>query len=230
MRTKTAYSIEQSVQQTLAETLDVAGPRLSLVGDAAYLEGTVPSYQHKTMAADTVRLLTGASRVVNRLRVVPSRSKRDRDLREVLLKSLPSHLKGAADGLSVLVRHGVVELKGTVASLADRCAAESVAWSVGGVVDVYNHLRIRGGASSPASLVHELRQAVVQCLCLDTGTLDVTVQGHTVLLRGQVPSPYHRQAAEELVRAHSQVQEVINELLPEDEPETSPPAPIRASA
>jgi osmotically-inducible protein OsmY len=36
--------------------------------------------------------------------------------------------------------------------------------------------------------------------------------GGTVHLKGVVPSPYHRLAAEDLVRAHELVQDVVNEL------------------
>ena len=230
MKPKASSGIEAAVQRALARSLDVADLRLSLVGNVAHLGGTVPSLQHKTMAAEMVRLLTGASEVVNRLRVAPSRSTGDRALREAVLEALPGQLKGGRDDISVHARQGVVELKGTVASLADRCAAQSSAWSAGGVVDVLNHLEVRGQASSPQSLARELRQALGHCLHLDPAAIEVLARGDTVFLRGRVSSPYQRLAAEDLVRAHSQVREVVNELLVEGLPAAAESPRSRASA
>ncbi len=230
MKAATSSNARASIQRALARALNIGDLRVSLVGDVAHLEGTVPSYQHKSMAEETVRLLTGASQVVNRLRVVPSRTTRDRALREAVLEALRVQLKGGIEGLSVLVRQGVIELKGTVASLADRCAADMAAWSVGGVVDVRNRLQVRGHASSPESLARQLRQAVSQCLGLDTASFQVMARGDTVYLRGRVPSAYHQHAAEDLVRAHSQVREVINELTADLPPAILQPPQTRASA
>ena len=213
MKRIASSNIEATVQRAVARSLNLEDLRVSLLGDVAHVEGTVPSFEAKGMAVETVRLLTGASEVVNRLRVVPFQATGDRALREAVHRALSSQLNAGTTGLSVHATQGVVELKGNVASLSDRCAAESAAWSVGGVTDVRNRLEVQGQATSPESLARQLRQAVSQCLQLDVSSIEVLARGDTVYLRGRVPSPYHRLAAEDLVRAHSQVREVVNELL-----------------
>ncbi len=140
MNPRTASAIEVTVQRALARSLNAAELRVSLVGNVVYLEGTVPSLQHKAMAAETARLLTGAAQVVNRLRVAPSRATGDRPLREAVLKALPARVGGGTHEVSVQARGGVIELKGSVVSLADRCAAGYPESDASGQQRVHGHL------------------------------------------------------------------------------------------
>jgi len=67
-----------------ARMLGVEGLRIFLLDSVPYLEGTVPSFRHKKAAAEFVSLLTGASHVVNRLRVEPRQGLSDGAINERL--------------------------------------------------------------------------------------------------------------------------------------------------
>jgi osmotically-inducible protein OsmY len=67
-----------------ARTLGVEGLRIFMLDGVPHLEGAVPSFRHKRAAAEFVSLLTGASHVVNRLRVEPRQGLGDRAINERL--------------------------------------------------------------------------------------------------------------------------------------------------
>ena len=99
-----------------------------------------------------------------------------------------------------------------VSSLAALCAAEQAVWSVGGVAEVVNRLRVAGAVASPEDLARQFEANLCVCLGLPVGAVRADITGGTVYLKGAVPSPYHRLAAEDLVRAHGLVQDVVNSL------------------
>jgi len=69
MRTRTSSDIETRVQQVLNDVLYISDARISVAGRVIDLEGTAPSFRHKRAAGELACILTGATRVVNRLRV-----------------------------------------------------------------------------------------------------------------------------------------------------------------
>jgi len=73
-----------SAAEAEARMLGVEGLRIFLLDSVPYLEGTVPSFRHKKAAAEFVSLLTGASHVVNRLRVEPRQGLSDGAINERL--------------------------------------------------------------------------------------------------------------------------------------------------
>jgi len=202
----------ESAAEAAARTLGIDGLRVFMLGGVAHIEGTAPSFRHKRSAAELIGLLTGASHVVNRLRVAPREVRSDRTIAQRLRAAFEEAPEVDAATVQPEVKHGLVELRGIVSSLSALCAAERAAWSVGGVADVVNHLRVADTVASPEDLAHQLEADLCACLSLPVGTVRADIVGGTVHLRGTVPSPYHRLAAEDLVRAHELVQDVVNEL------------------
>lgn len=202
----------ESAAEAAARTLGIDGLRVAMLAGVPYMEGTVPSFRHKRAAAELIGLLTGASHVVNRLRVTPRQAISDRALDQRVQAALEE-----APGVDIAttqleVRDGTVELRGTASSLSARCAAEQAVWSVGGVADLVNRLRVAGTAASAHDLARQLERDIRACLGLPAASVAVHVQGGRLRLEGTVPSPYHRLAAEDLVRAHEMVQDVVNSL------------------
>jgi len=202
----------ESAAEAAARTLGIDGLRVFMLGGVAHIEGTAPSFRHKRSAAELIGLLTGASHVVNRLRVAPREVRSDRTIAQRLRAAFEEAPEVDAATVQPEVKHGLVELRGIVSSLSALCAAERAAWSVGGVADVVNHLRVADTVASPEDLAHQLEADLCACLSLPVGTVRADIVGGTVHLKGTVPSPYHRLAAEDLVRAHELVQDVVNEL------------------
>jgi osmotically-inducible protein OsmY len=193
-----------------------------MLGDVPHIEGTVPSFRHKKAATELIALLTGASHVVNRLRVVPREMRSDRAIAKAIRAILQEAPEVDPATAQAKVRNGVVELRGTVSSLAARCTLEQAIWSVGGVADVVNRLRVAGTLASALDLGRQLEADLCACLALPAVTVTLGVQGNTVHLEGTVPSPYHRLAAEDLVRSHEMIHDVVNSLAVT---ETLEPAP-----
>ena len=215
----------ESAAEAAARTLGIEGLRVFMAGGVPHIEGTVPSLQHKRAAAELIGLSTGTDHVVNRLRVAPREACSDRVVGRRVRAAVEEVLDVGAATVRLEIRDGVVELRGTVGWLSARYAAERAAWSVGGVVNVVNRLRAASIIPSLDELARQLEADLCACLGLPTAAVTVSVQGHTVRLEGTVPSPYHRLAAEDLVRAHEMVQDVLNALAVTQTLEAAPSLP-----
>jgi osmotically-inducible protein OsmY len=198
--------------EAAARALGIETLRVSILGGVPHVEGTVPSFQHKRAAAELIGLLTGAKRVVNRLRVAPREALSDRAIAQRARAAFRAAPEVDAATVRPEVRNGVVELRGTVSSLSALCATERAIWSVGGVAHVVNRLRVADTIASPEDLARQIEGDLCACLSLPVGTVRADMVGGAVYLRGTVPSSYHQLAAEDLVRAHELVQDVVNEL------------------
>ena len=215
----------ESAAEAAARALGVEGLRVFVLGSVPHIEGTAPSLRHKRAAAKLVGLLMGADHVVNRLRVAPREARTDRAIGREVRAALEEAPGVDAATLQPQVRHGVVELRGSVSTLSARCAAERAVWSVGGVADVVNRLRVAGTLASADDLARQLEADLCACLGLHPATVTVDFQEDTVHLKGTVPSPYLRLAVEDLVRAHEMVQDVVNSLAVTQAMETAPSLP-----
>jgi osmotically-inducible protein OsmY len=101
----------------------------------------------------------------------------------------------AADEIAVLVREGVVTLRGTVPDRDERAAAAAAAARAAGRGAVVNLLEVDDGPRGDA----ELRAAALQALMYDTTLpserIDVEVNGGRVTLSGRVRHRHQRDRA-----------------------------------
>ena len=118
---------------------------------AVTLWGAVPTPRAKTAAEADVRKISGVTRVVNELQVVPVARKeevkaRDQDLKDQVTKAIRARddLKGAS--IDVDVKNGVARLTGTVDGEQQRLVAAIVARSTPGVRAVQNDTRVNVAA------------------------------------------------------------------------------------
>lgn len=206
----------QVVADALEGALEIDDLRVSTVGPVVHIEGAVASYDAKRRATETARTLTGVRQVVNHLRVVPQVSYSDATVSKAVLAALAADPGLAGADVSVETRDGVVELRGSVRTLAARCSAECTACSVRGVDHVLNRLEARGHGFVHGELERDLEEDLCRCLFLDIEALRIRLQAGVVHLSGIVPSPEHRQAAETMVRWHTQVIDVVNALAVEE--------------
>lgn len=139
--------------ESMAHAYDITGLRITVAGGVPVIEGEVPCYRMKRLAADEAARLLGAARVINRLRVVPQGYRPDRELAEALRAALDSDPGLAEEDIGFAVCDGIVSLEGSVSSPAVRCQAEAIVWAVGGVRDVENRLRAQEGAAGNGHVV-----------------------------------------------------------------------------
>jgi len=146
--------------ESMAHAYDITGLRITVAGGVPVVEGEVPCYRMKRLAADEAARLLGAARVINRLRVVPQGYRPDRELSEAVRAALDADRTLVEEAIGFSVCDGVVALEGSVSSSAVRCQAEAIVWAVGGVRDVENRLRAQEGAVSNGQVERTKRTAV----------------------------------------------------------------------
>lgn len=116
------------------------------------LAGTVSAESHKTLAQDTVEGLPGVKRVDNRLEVTGEKAEENSDT-WILTKvktSLWFH-RSVSSLTDVDVKDGIVTLKGTASTLAEKDLTTEYAQDVEGVKDVKNEMTVvKDGAAKPA--------------------------------------------------------------------------------
>ncbi|ABI73820.1 BON domain-containing protein [Shewanella frigidimarina] len=117
------------------------------------LTGKVNSSVDKSLAGELIRSLDGVKDVNNELSVMKHNDKDSKDLSESLTDSkvatvVKTRLLFSADvsgtDINVDVAHGVVTLKGTVSSDAERDLALTIAKNTDDVKDVVDELRVTG--------------------------------------------------------------------------------------
>ncbi len=116
--------------------------------------------------------------------------------------------------IAVGVHDGVVTLRGTVASFAEKRAAQGAARRVVGVVDVHNRVQVRilgPHGRKDAVLRGEVLQVLAWNGCVPE-SVDATVDNAVVVLRGTAHEQYQRAEAEAAVRNLRGVKDVLNEI------------------
>lgn len=110
------------------------------------LFGIVPSATAKAAAESEARRVTGVTRVVNDLQIVPSSEKslvktEDKEVERQVRQAIDA--RAELRGVSVMVKGGAVRLTGSVASRMDRLEASTVSRSQRGVRFVDNALTVK---------------------------------------------------------------------------------------
>jgi hyperosmotically inducible protein len=118
------------------------------------LFGSVPSRDAKAAAEADARKVSGVTRVVNELQVVPSAKKEEVQALDDDLKTAVQHALARQEelkGIAVDVKNGVARLTGTVQSQQQRLDAAVAARSTAGIRAVEDDLRISPAAQASAS-------------------------------------------------------------------------------
>ncbi|KPK21566.1 MAG: hypothetical protein AMJ76_02345 [Dehalococcoidia bacterium SM23_28_1] len=210
--------LEETVLSTFskAHLADVEALRVLVVEGVAYIDGHVGNYEVKKIITRLAASAPGLRKVVNRSRVVPDALVRDEALAERVRRCIQSHPLLRSDPISVRCGESVIELSGTVDRPSLRLHAEDAAWSVRGVRQVLNRLQV-SHASVPEEreIGQHLEQHLQYCLGVAPWQISVEVERQTAYLRGRVLSEPLRQLAEDLVRWHPHICDVVNCLIAE---------------
>jgi hyperosmotically inducible protein len=118
-------------------------------GGTVTLYGEVVRSSTRSDAEGRVKRLSGVTRVVNNIKVLPL-SGFDDDIRRATYRSIARmgglyrYLQGTNPSLHIVVNRGHVALEGVVSNSADRNLAYMAANRVPGVFSVQNNLRVEG--------------------------------------------------------------------------------------
>jgi osmotically-inducible protein OsmY len=112
-------------------------------GSDVTLDGTIERAIDRLDAEVIAGGVTGVTRVINNLQVVPSGQTSPQTIRERILSALGNPLTfGVIRDLEVVVDGGAVELRGVAVRDADRTQAERLALGVNGVISVKNLITV----------------------------------------------------------------------------------------
>jgi len=184
----------------------------------ATVEGRVGNISTKKCILNRIAALPELTRLVDRLRVIPTRRMGDREVGALVLNALSLEPTLAACGLhrgrgkkievarevtnrcgtiAVDVSDGVVTLDGDVPSLVHKQLAGVLAWWVPGSQDVVNSLtELETENDLDAELTEAVGMTLEKDAAVDTSQLRVSVRDAVVRLRGFVPSKSEREFAE----------------------------------
>ena len=139
----------------------------------------------------------------------------DAQLEDAVIASLSQDPRiHEAAAIAVAADHGIVTLRGTVNSLAERMAAGEDAGKLDGAYVVDNQVKVEPGVHRRKD--HELRGAALQALIRDeqvpAESIHVRVHDGWVWLRGNVRYQFESNAAHEEVERQDGVRGVTNEI------------------
>ena len=178
------------------------------------LTGSVTSYAKLLAAADVASGIAGVKGVANELVVrvpglgIPS----DTDIAGAVATALRVDPDVNEDSIEVVVRDGVVTLKGSVGYWYQRNAAEDGARRIAGVVSVKNAIRVEPPARSDEELREEIHRSLQRRVPLAVARINLDVAEGVVTLRGNVEFHSDRIQAEKSAWMVEGVRNVINSL------------------
>ena len=183
---------------------------VAVSGGIVTLTGTVSRPQIVEAAADIALSTASVRDVANRLAVEGEPLERD----DTTIARTVRHAFGwnnavPAEQIDMIVRRGVVTLRGGVEHWYQRKAAGGTAAGVDGVVSVRNQIQLLVPPTRDDILQEEVEEALTK---LPVAHIGVRVTHGVVTLRGQIGSGALRQRAEIMAASALGVRSVINEL------------------
>ena len=197
--------------------VDAGNLEVLVSGGVVQIDGEVGSYQQKKAINRLVAASPGVRRVVNRLRVVPAAPVGDSALAKRVEQAIQAEAILESGVISVSARGGHVELKGTLDTATARLDAEYAAWHVPGVRQVTNKVHVgTGRIIEERELSRRLEDALHWCLEVEPWRISIEVDKGVAYLSGRVPSREYAREAEDLVRWHPEISNVVNRLIIEE--------------
>lgn len=178
------------------------------------MEGMVSNVGLKKRALLLAMGLQEVQGVVDRLRVRPSVSMSDGEIRDHMRGALTQ--ESALNGLdiNIEVRDGVVDLEGQVWSLSHKRLAGVLAWWIPGVLDVINSIEVNPPEEdSDGELSDAVRLALEKDRLVDAQSLKVSTNGYVVTLEGVTGCAAEREAAEDDAWFTWGVNDVVNNIV-----------------
>ena len=178
------------------------------------MEGMVSNVGLKKRALLLAMGLQEVQGVVDRLRVRPSVSMSDDEIRDHMRGALTQ--ESALNGLdiNIEVRDGVVDLEGQVWSLSHKRLAGVLAWWIPGVLDVINSIEVNPPEEdSDGELSDAVRLALEKDRLVDAQSLKVSTNGYVVTLEGVTGCAAEREAAEDDAWFTWGVNDVVNNIV-----------------
>jgi osmotically-inducible protein OsmY len=178
------------------------------------LTGTVSSYAKVLDAADVTATITGVRGVANELvvRKTGVGASRDTDVAAAVSDAFRRDLSLNDEAVDVIVRDGVVTLRGNVRYWYQRDAAMEDARRTVGVVVVRDEIRIVPPTRTDGDIKDEIRSSIARLIPLAAEHISVDVRRGVVTLRGNVAFRSDKLQADRSAWMTEGVRSVVNSL------------------
>lgn len=143
MHTRSDTEIAHAVVNALRWDIQVPDQHIKAAVEDGWihLEGEVEWQYQKWAAEGAIRNLTGVKGVTNLIKVKPSKVS-TYEVSEKIKSTLRRHAENDADRIKIEAKDGLVTLRGTVSSFAERQDAERAAWQAPGVTKVEDFIAV----------------------------------------------------------------------------------------
>ncbi|MFW6154254.1 MAG: BON domain-containing protein [Planctomycetota bacterium] len=169
---------------------------ISVANGIVTLTGTTDNILARHRAERIAETVRGVKAVVNRITVDPPTERSDAAVRQDVLAALATDPATESYDLDISVDDGIVTLRGTADSWAERRLAGTVARGVRGVLGVINEVDVIATGDRPDSEIKaEVTQALHWDVLVDHGLIEVTVEDGKVMLSGTVGSAAEKRRA-----------------------------------
>jgi osmotically-inducible protein OsmY len=213
---KTNAELQRDVLEELLWDPSINAANLQVTADrgTVRLSGSIASYTEKWAAKRATERVRGVVSVVNNVEVrLPADDERtDADLAGTASDALRWNRLVPHELISVAAVRGRLTLTGDVPYHYQREAAYNAVRTLVGVKDVNNHVRIRPSIT-PGAVKSDIEKALVRSAEIDAGRIQVTTDGGTVTLSGNVHSCSERDEVGRAVWGAPGVQHVQNDLV-----------------
>lgn len=180
-----------------------------------YLSGRVQSYRRKLLAQRLAGSFRECRDVVNQLEVEPAEIVDDETAGWRIQAALGAHADIDERTILVDVQAGWVTLRGTSSSAWERMLAEDVTLAVVGVRGVKNLVVVdRETCEQDHELCRRIQDALDRAPFLEPETIEVSVDGGVIVLRGRVLHLAMKEFAHDVATRHSS-HNVRNEIVVE---------------
>lgn len=180
---------------------------------AVTLTGIVPKYSDKEAAKRAAKRIKGVRAVADEMDVkLPWQMKgTDEEIAHRISNIFAWHSQIPGDDVKAEVRNGMVSLSGDVDWQYQKTYIQNMVQGIAGVKAVVNSISIRKRATSK-DVKHEIVKALHRHAGLEASNVNVSVQGDTVTLNGEVDTYFDMDIVEDAAWAAPGVTKVVDKL------------------
>lgn len=212
---KSGEDIRRDVWDALVADVrvDESGINVDVVDGTVYLTGVVPTLVQKMIARRIVGRMKGVLDVDNELQISPLYVRSDIEIESDVEAALKRDALVDERRIRVRVDEGIVYLSGTAEDITVRAAAEGVARTVKGVMEVVDDVAVVPAPTRlDSEIAEDVRRDIERNLRIKAKQIHVEVADGVVYLRGTVATAEQRWIAEDLALWTPGVVDTFNEL------------------
>lgn len=212
---KSDYQIQEDVMEELKwqPFLKASEIGVAVKNGVVTLSGHVDSYSKKVTAENAAKKVVGVKAVAEEIEVgiSPSYRKTDAEIAEAVLNALKWHNAVQEEKIKIKVEDGYVKLEGEVEWDYQRTMAKTAIENLAGVRFVTNLITVKPKIS-PSDIQKKINAAFHRSATVDSGKIEVDVDGSKVTLSGTVRSIAEKEDAENAAWFAPGVTSVVNNI------------------